>query len=103
MLIMIIIGLVFHVLSLKMVWYWCQIWKIGKVQSLGRHTNENKKNIHKPTEEFGAEPTVPLQYVTEEKEPNVFRISTLICPVTIQEWPPDDIHPQAIQKLTGIL
>ena len=56
-----------------------------KIQSLGRPTDETKKNIHTQTEEFRAEATTPLQYKTEEERPKVTRKPILIYPVTIQE------------------
>lgn len=47
-----------------------------KKQSLERHVNESKKNIHTWTEEFRVEAIAPSCYETEEEQLKVIRKPT---------------------------
>lgn len=47
-----------------------------KKQSLDRHANESKKNIHTWTEEFRVEAIAPSCYETEEEQLKVIRKPT---------------------------
>lgn len=52
------------------------------------------RKIFTQIEEFRTEPTIPLHDKIEEEFPKDFRQSTLVCPVPLQEQPPDYSHPQ---------
>lgn len=51
------------------------------------------------TEQFSTELTSPLNYETEEEQTKVVRKPTLIYPVTVQEQPPDDRHPEGYSEV----
>lgn len=80
-----------------------KIWQIGckfqkelkldKIQAFERPTNENLKK-YSDTEEFREELATPLHYEAQGEQSKIFKISTLIYPVPIQEQPPDDRHLQ---------
>ena len=55
---------------------------------------KKKKNSQTQTDEFRAKFTTLLHCETREKWPKVIRTPTLIHPVTVQQQPPDDKHPQ---------
>lgn len=85
MLIIIINSLVTHILPFKR---WFDIGAkheklIDKIQALERPTNETKKSLHTPTEEFRSEPTTPWYDKNEEERPMFIRKPTLVYRVTI--------------------
>lgn len=68
-----------------------------KIQAIERCTNENKKNAQTQIEEFRQESIVPSHDETEEERPKLTRKPTLVYPVTIEEQPECDRHPQCYQ------
>ena len=72
---------------------------IDKIQALERPTNENKENTQIQTKEFRAKPIIPLHYETEKEQLKVSRKSTLVYPVTLQEGPLYDKHPQGYAEI----
>lgn len=55
------------------------------MQTLGRPTIENKKNINTVTEEFRVISTTSFHYKIKEEQLKIIRKSTLVYPVTTQE------------------
>ena len=69
------------------------------MQALEKYTNEKNKNSQIQTEEFRGEFITLLHGETGEERPKVIRTPTLIYPVTVQQQPTDNLHPQGYKEI----